>query len=127
MKYKLEVYAKALAESIISAKSHDDEKKVLKKFMSILLSNGDLSSAKRILEHAERLLAKKGLGDIVTIESARPMKPAVREKIVKQFPHAGYVQEELVPSLVAGVRIRVNDERELDASLTAKIQMLFTK
>ncbi|MFH1246209.1 MAG: F0F1 ATP synthase subunit delta [Candidatus Liptonbacteria bacterium] len=125
MKYKLEVYAKVLAESIIAAKNREDEKKVLKNFMSILLANGDIKSARRIFEHTEWILAKRGRGEMVTIESARPLKPGVVEKVKKEFPKAGLVEERIIPTLVAGMRVRVNGERELDASLIAKLQKLF--
>ncbi len=127
MKYKREIYAEALAESLSATKSRDEEKKVLANFLKMMVRNGDIGQARRVLEDAERVLAKLGKGDLVVIESARPLKANAKKKIEALFPKAGNIEERIMPSLVAGVRVRVNDERELDATLSTRLTKLFTQ
>jgi F0F1-type ATP synthase delta subunit len=126
MKYRTHDYASALAESLIHAKTREDEKKMLARFMKILVRRGDIGRAKSILETAERILAKAGKGDLVTVESARKLTAAQHATIEKSFAHAGRIEMKITPHLVAGVRVSVNDERELDASLGTKLTNLFT-
>lgn len=126
MKYTARLYADALAAALHEATSREQEKTIIGNFAKLVLKRGDEALLPKALELAERLLAKQGKGDVVVIESARPLSNADRTKFTKQFSKAGHVEERIVPSLVAGVRITVNDERELDASLVARLRTLFT-
>lgn len=126
MKYKREIYAGALAQSLTAATTAAGEKKVLASFLKMMVRNGDIGQARRVLDHAERLLAKLGKGDMVVVESARPLKASSKKKIEALFPNAGNIEERILPSLVAGVRVRVNDERELDATLSTRLTKLFS-
>lgn len=126
MKHRPEQYANALAALLAAAGSREEEKKILGNFLRIAVRNGDVRAARRALERTELLLAKRGNGDMVTVESARPLHEKDRVTITRAFPKTARVEERVNPSLVAGVRITINGERELDGTLASKLNRLFT-
>lgn len=125
MKYGVTIYAKALAKAMLETKEPGKEKKILSGFFKVIAKNGDTRLARKILDETESILAKHGQGNIVRVESARSLRETDRKKIMEAFRDAGRIDESIIPSLVAGVKITVNDERELDASMSARLRKLF--
>jgi F0F1-type ATP synthase delta subunit len=123
MKYKTKDYAKALAQ-IISESKNLNEKKVIQGFLKLLEKQGDLNRAKEIINYTEALLAKKNGKKIVTFQTARKMSPNQREQFSKFIKKGDIVQEKIVPELIAGIRIIVDGEKQLDQSFAKKINSL---
>ena len=69
--------------------------------------------------------ARKGINKI-EVASARPLPQPARKLFHTLLNPKDKVEEQILPELVAGVRITVNDERELDMSLKRKLQKLFS-
>ena len=122
MKYSVATYARALVESVASSK---DDAGIVKRFMALLVRNGDEAVASKIVSVASAQLAKKNGGRSVVIESARPLHSAQRAHIMKSFSSNDIVEEKINPSLRAGVRIMIDGEQLIDASLSHKLQKLF--
>ena len=120
MKIKSKIYAEALVSSIIEKKSKD----VVVRFIKLLEKNGDIKKAKEIISLAESLFLKKTGNKKIVLEVAREMeKPA----LVKDFGVAkgDIVEEKINPSLIAGIKVIINNERQLDFSLKNKLDKIF--
>ena len=124
MKYHARMYAKALAEVMLDPKVKDDE--VVRNFMGVLRKNGDEIHLRKILEEAAALVRGKSGIRKVTIESARPLLSS-QKKLLGGFIKEGDVLEERINAkLIAGLKIIVNDETQLDQSLKTKLDKLFS-
>jgi len=121
MSYSTTLYAKALAD--ILAKKPADIQQLTERFLTLLQSNGDLQKADAIIEATQKELLRQSGNKTVRIETARTVNDsALRKRWVKK----GDIVETIVhPELIAGVRVTVNDERQLDVSLKKQLETLF--
>ena len=125
MKYTTHNYAQALASVAGDPKAKANEAAIIKNFFALLRKNGDESHARQIIEEAARLMRGRGGVRKVTVESARALN-AAQKKLVAGFLKKGDVTEERIDStLIAGVRLIVNDEEQFDGSLRGKIDNVF--
>lgn len=123
MKYSVHDYAKALDGAVAAPKANDAA--IAKNFLALIRRNGDESRLEKILDEAARLARGKHGVREVTIESARPLT-ASQESAAKNFLKSGdMVNYAIDPTLVAGVRIIMNDETQFDGSLKSKLDTLF--
>lgn len=126
MKYPTHSYAKALAEVVgETGAAQKDSAVIIKNFLELVRRNGDEAHLKKIIEEAGRLArAKSGIRK-VSIESARTLTTA-QEKEIAQFLKAGDVVEHAIdPTLIAGIRLIVDDEMQFDGSLRGKLDNVF--
>lgn len=125
MKYSASTYAKALAEAIVKAKPSDGDR-IVARFVALVRRNGDDVHIRKIVEEAARFV--RGAHGIrkVTLGSARPLTAAQR-KLLKHFvTEEDIVEERVDPTLIAGIRITVDDETQFDGSLKRKLDAMFT-
>jgi len=136
MKYKTKDYAKALADilsdpAFAKATAGDekkiDENKISGGFIKLLERQNDLKKSKEIIELAEFLLAKKNNKKLVTFETARKLSEAQRKMLLKSTEAGDIIKEKINPELMAGVKIIVDNEKQLDQTLLKKINSLFKK
>ncbi len=125
---KTKLYARALAE-ILSKKggvSATEEKRVVSNFVKLIIAAGLEKKLKEILSLAEDfILANQGKRRI-TFETARTTT-ASQKKILDGIVNKGdIVKEKISPELIAGIKIIINDSKQLDLSLLAKLQEVFT-
>lgn len=123
MKYAPHLYAKALAEVIAAPGA--DARAIVKNFMALLTKNGDEGQARKILEEAARFARGKEWIRKVSLESARPLTLRQKKALAPLLAPTDVVEEEIVPELVAGVRVFVDDGELFDGSLKGKLDMLF--
>jgi len=111
MKTKAKDYAKALVE----VKKFD-----AKQFLRIVQKNGDTKKLKDIVLLAEKMMLAKTGNHKIILETARAMskKMSIGKK-------GDVVEEKINPSLIAGVKIMVNGEKQLDFSLSKKLNTIF--
>ena len=115
-------YAEALAKSI---EQGIGPTVAIKRLMSLLAKKGDAHRAKDVLREFEKLEVSKNGGKLVEVEFARAQGVKEREKVLTQFGAKDRVVTKISPELVAGTRITVDGERELDVSLAGKMRALF--
>jgi F0F1-type ATP synthase delta subunit len=133
MKYKVKDYAKALAE-ILSAKNSPtsgvgvkvDEKKLSAGFIKLLEKQGDLGKAKEILEKAEMFLAKKAGKKSITFETARKLSDHQKKAFSKFIEKGDVIKEKINPDLIAGIKVVVDGDRQIDYSMKNKINKIFS-
>lgn len=122
MKYKSKIYAKALMNILMDKAVDKDE--VVKRFLKLLEKNGDLKKTKEIVALAEKLFVKKtGIKKIV-LETARSIK--IKNLLNNIFGPNDLIVEKINPEIVAGVKIIVDDEQQLDFSLQSKLNQIFS-
>ena len=119
MKYSAKAYAKALVELM----AQKNNKKYLAGFLDFLQNNGDMKKASQIILLAESLFYKKTGKRKVILETARKIE---RKNLLKDFFQEGdMVEEKINPELIAGIKLIVNNEKQLDFSLQKKLNEVF--
>ncbi len=123
MKYRAENYAESLSRALTK---HPNKSDVLtKNFARLLKKNGDLNLFPKIVENLRVILIKKRGGHRVKIEFAREPEKDQLKRITSVFNSEDVIETYLNPELVAGTRITIDGERELDNSLSRKLHKLF--
>ena len=120
MKYIVNDYVKAFIQTINKV-GHVG---ALFNFVKLLKKTGDIKHSKKILEAIHKNLINEKGGKWVEVEVAR--ESALDEKFLKnKFSKKDHVGFKISPELVAGVRITVDGEEELNNSLQNKLNKLF--
>lgn len=115
-------YAKSLAELIEEDKTSAEQKKLIDGFFKVLKKNGDMKKAKEIIGLAEKLYLQKTGKRKVIFETARKIKNPLthwRELV------SDVIEEKINPELVAGIKITINNEKQIDFSLKNKLEKIF--
>lgn len=120
MRYPAHVYAHTVRDVMSQGISLDD---VLQGLARMLVKNGDATHSERIGLAIEEELTKSHGGKWVTLEVARETN--VSERLKKMFPISDRVTLHVNPGLIAGVRITINNEEEIDMSFERKVKQLF--
>jgi F0F1-type ATP synthase delta subunit len=124
MKYSIHIYAKALA-AVATAAHGADADRICKNFIELLRRSGDGERLLKVLTAAERIMRAKDGTKRIVVRMARKQKLSARELVAHLMgPHDAAVAE-IDPSLIAGVKVIINDEREYDGSLKTKLDRLF--
>lgn len=124
MKYSREIYAKALIEAVEETPQGKKDE-VIKRFLEILKKNGDLKRVDKIISLVSKYLTKKSGNRHIEIEIARELPAGLIKEISKNFGKKDQIEISINPQLVAGTRITIDGERELDNSLARKLHKLF--
>ena len=119
MKYKSKIYAKALADLISESK----DKHMVENFLSLLKKNRDFKRAKEIIVLAENELLKKTGNRRIILETARETE--TKDILKKNIKKGDILEEKINPDLVAGLKVTINGERQIDFSLKNKLDNIF--
>ena len=124
-KYSLISLAKALAELSSEKMSADKESKAIDGFIRILQQHGMLSKSDKIINLAKDYLLQKKGNNVAVIKTSRPINDS-QKKLATSFLKSGdKISYETDPNLIAGMKITINDEKQLDFSLRRKIEETF--
>lgn len=124
MKYLPETYAEALGELLetIPASGHE---KLMDNFIAAIRKNGDYGRVGKITAAVEKEVVKKNGGRWVRVEFARAVDGSLRSAVEKNFSAQDRIEETINPEIIAGVRVTIDGERELDNSMRRKLNKLF--
>ena len=120
MKYTIRQYAEAL-NSALKGKEAAERKKVVGRFLNILRKHRDSARLGRILKEVELLYLKESGLRKVRVEAASPVTDDIRQKVKEILGGKIYLEEEVNPELLAGLRILVDEELFIDASAKRRI------
>lgn len=125
MRHSPLIYAQALKQALaeVSASQQDS---VLKNFKAVLVKNGDQFLGDKVVVFLEEILTREALGKVVTIETARPLSSLELEPLRERFSASDLIRFKISPLLIAGVRITVGEDRELDLSMARKLKQIFS-
>jgi F0F1-type ATP synthase delta subunit len=87
--------------------------------------SGDWHNLPKILAAADRELRARTGRRAITIASARNLDTANRKLLASLIRAEDVVREETDPALVAGVRVTIENELQLDGTLARKLNRLF--
>jgi|SRR3989344_5035858 len=121
MRYPAYIYAQTVRGVIAQGVSLDDAMYGLARMIQ---KNGDAAYADRIGRALDRELVVSRGGKWIEIEVAHETDAA--EKLKKLFPSSDRVATRINPALIAGARITINSEEEIDLSFERKVKQLFT-
>ncbi|KKQ77436.1 MAG: hypothetical protein US98_C0004G0007 [Parcubacteria group bacterium GW2011_GWC1_38_6] len=124
MKISPKIYAKVftqlLQEGIV------DRKDLINNFVRVIVKNGDLGKKERILDQVTRCTRELEGKQIAKIESARSFRGALYNNLIKLFDNKHYdIKESVRDDLIAGVRIVINEEKQLDVSFKKILDQVF--
>lgn len=125
MRYSSELYAKSLFE-ILEMSKPSEHAGVISKFLKIVDKNGDSSRLRTIVASFEKMVIRSGGGKIVELSTAREIDKDLKDQLLKMFDRKDMIRVNIDPKLVAGVRVLLDEEMELDYSLARKFRKLFT-
>ncbi|HBT81794.1 hypothetical protein A2757_03205 [Candidatus Giovannonibacteria bacterium RIFCSPHIGHO2_01_FULL_48_47] len=125
MKYPAEIYAQALFEAL-EEDGGKEESKALKRFSALLEKNNDADNFEKILRAFEKIIVEKSGGKFVTLEFSRPVDENLVKKLSSIFSKKDFVEFRERPELLAGVRILIDGEKELDFSFQGRLNKLFS-
>lgn len=129
MKHSPSLYARAFALSALARRSDAKagpatDATLVKNLIALVRKNGDAKDLPKIAAEAGRLLREKEGIRKFTIESARPLSTTLRDALRGMAGQKDVVHEKVDPSLVAGVRVTVDDDRRFDATLARRLQKM---
>lgn len=114
-----EAFRKALDEGVAS------EEELVRNLSGAVLRRGQRAQWPRIAMRISEELVHYHKGRWITLQTARSLTDAQRKKIEEAFSKKDYIEEQICPELIAGMRILVDGEREFDGSLKKKLHNLF--
>ena len=127
MRYSPTLYARAFAEVAVKPLSAAEEKRAVSNFIALIRKSGDWGAIGKILATTEKILREKTGQRKFLFETARPLGKLL-ERLRKELAKPkDAVEERVNPSLIAGVKITVNDELEWDGTLAQKLEKLFAR
>ncbi|OGN00416.1 MAG: hypothetical protein A3B91_04190 [Candidatus Yanofskybacteria bacterium RIFCSPHIGHO2_02_FULL_41_29] len=119
MKYLVNNYVDAFTEVI----KKTPKKSVVENFIKLLKKTGDIKRLNKIVEAIDKKLVNKNGGKWVVVETAR--ESASADKIRNKFSNKDHVEFKVNPELVAGTRVTINGEEELNNTLSSKLNKMF--
>ncbi len=123
-KISADLYADAFIAAI---KGTGGKEKIVERFIEAIRRHNDWSRRHQILTACEKKWRRAEGRTLVTIESARELSKEQRAKLTKQFKDKHHdVEYKTNPSLIAGVKILIDDEKQLDGSLRRKLNEIFS-
>lgn len=126
MRYAPKQYAAALFK-VLAVAPEKEQKKILKRFLSLLIQKGDTARLGFVLREVERQYLQSTRMKKVAVETPDVLSRAA-EKNIKDIVGGGLIlQQKINPALLAGIKILINDELLVDASAETRLKRLFKK
>lgn len=123
MKFSPSIYARAFAAALDEHPEKIDA--YSDRLRAILKKNSDAHLAKRIFAEAARFFLKLRGARYVFVESVRTLDQDMVHAIKKEFGAKDFIETKVNPELVAGVRITIDGEETIDATMQKKLKKLF--
>lgn len=122
MKYAPELYAEAFIQALDESAEHASRDALVARLLAVIEKNGDNARKGKILNAVRRAFIKKRGGREITIETARAQQHI---DLGHYFTKEDEIETRVNTDLIAGVRITIDGERELDTSLHRKLSRMF--
>ncbi len=123
-KISVDSYADAL---LAVSKETKNAGKLIEKFIEAIKKNNDWARRTQILEACEKKWRHLHGKSLITIESARPLSSEQQSKLTNQWKNKNSdIEYKINNSLIAGVKVIINEEKQFDVSLKRKLATLFS-
>lgn len=124
MKYSIRQYAEALFDVLLEI-PEKERPRAIKNFLNLVRKNGDSPKLLLIVRALEKEYVKRNGLRLVRIEMASPVSERVKKNIIKILGEKIVYMEHEDADLIGGIRIIVDDEILIDASVKRQIDCLF--
>lgn len=125
MRFKAQFYAKALL-AFLKDKKGKEREDFFKKVAELMVKNGDLPQKEKVLGWLEKYLREIDEKELLEIVSAFPLSSEFLEEIKKNFPSDKFIiRQKISEELLAGAKLILNENKELDASFRSLVDNLF--
>lgn len=131
-KNNTKLYARALAQVLEKPARHnatalggEESDKIINNFVKLLVEQGYEKKAGEILNLAENMLLAKQGKKKITFETARKTTASQKKMLEGIAEDGDIIKEKINPELVAGVKIVVDGNKQLDCSMLRKLQNIF--
>ncbi len=124
-KNNIKIYAKALAEIISKKITPAEEKKITDNFLKLLVKNGKENKGVQIIALTRELLLRQSGNQKIILETARKIVQSQKDLLKSMAKEGDIIEEKINSELIAGVKIIINNEKQLDQTLFKKINNLF--
>ena len=126
-KHNAKQYAKALHSVITQTNEPSEITSITESFTELLKSNNDLRLWPRISGYLLHLMKKSNELQTVSIISAKPLDKDQQKLLETEFPQYAEFRYDIDPDIIGGIKITINDELKIDATLATRINSIFTK
>lgn len=124
MKFTPQQYAQSFWQ-VIESTNQNRHNIIIANFIRIINKYGDISNANKILKAIEHVFTNNNGGHIVQLEFARQQNQQAIEKLRDKFNKKDLIQTTINPTLIAGIRITIDENKELDLTMQRKLNRLF--
>ncbi len=128
MKCTPEIYARALSNATAEAKPAE-RANILRRFVRAVAKRGDARKLPAVLAILEYQAVHARGGRMITIETTGNPKGqsfgTQRTVLWRLFKPADHIETREAPELIAGARIVIDGEREIDFSLARRLKKIF--
>ena len=121
MKYSVDNYVSAFTQAL----KEGTQKDISAGFVRLLKRNGDIRHFKKIIEAIHKKIVNDKDGKWVNIETARILPKNKLGLLSRKFSKKDHVDFKINTELVAGARITIDGEKELDNTLNNKLKKMF--
>jgi F0F1-type ATP synthase delta subunit len=105
--------------------THPEEKnKIMAGLIRTLNVSGDIGNAEKVIASIEEKIARKEGRVKIKVYAARILHESLLDKIKNAFGNEALVHQVIDPEIIAGVKLVVNDEIMIDATLKKKLERI---
>lgn len=124
MNYTSQQYAQALFKTL-AGKTSQERSPITKQFLVLLSRRGKLKHLGSIMREFEREELKHARVRKVLLETPESLGGKVKREVEAILGKNLYLKEKINPTLLAGIKILIDDEILIDASASSRLQKLF--
>ena len=124
MKYLPAQYAQALHAALTEA-SAAKQKEIMARFAALLVRHRMSGKSGAVVAAYEKIVLRASGMRKVKIESAAPADGRLKKEIGKILGKKIFIEEEMHPELLAGIKILVDNELLIDASGKRQVERIF--
>lgn len=125
MKYTVKQYAETLYSALKDC-STKEQKEIIARFLLTVRKNGDSPRLELIVRAFEKIYLKDNGLSMVDIEMAGAVPESMKKEIKSILGEGVVLFEKETPELLGGVRIMVNGELLIDASVKRQIDRMLS-
>ena len=125
MKYSVRQYASAFADLLIEKKAGAREQ-LISGLLATLRRNGDGARLAPIIREVEREYYKRKKLHTLEVESVDALSKKARKEILDAIPESIITKESHHAGLIGGVRVLVDNEILIDATIQRQLKKMFT-
>lgn len=122
--YSADTYATAFLEATSTLSGHSREEAV-KRFVALVHKQGNARRLPQVAETFERMVVKKEGGKYVELSVANELAEKLLKELKSNFSNKDHVTTKVDQTLIAGVRVTIDGEHELDWSMQARLNKIF--